>query len=216
LAVPGAGATGGAARHRAPAALLRAEALLAAPSRASPAWRAFCSGAASRDRRSLEAELRLKAAQGTVEGTRAEDAYAMAFTCCVCGTRTAKRISKRAYHHGVVIVQCPGCGNRHLIADHFQWFTDAPTDIEQIMREKGEEVVRLNQYRLPDGPASTVVHIEGLELEGIPNAGADSDLGPPLMPAPELPDAESILEVVNSSEAASHGHEGPPAGELGK
>lgn len=108
-----------------------------------------------------EQTLRDQVAQGNVVGTQAEEAYAIAFTCGVCNARSAKRISKLAYRNGVVIVTCAGCGNRHLIADRLGWFSDESTDIESIMREKGEEVVRLSQYRLADQPsAGPLVHVE--------------------------------------------------------
>lgn len=86
----------------------------------------------------------------------------MAFTCGVCNTRSARKISKRAYHHGVVIVQCPHCSNRHLIADRLGWFGD-DTDIVKIMKEKGEVVRMLSQYRL----AGVEVPIPSVHAEGI-------------------------------------------------
>ncbi|GAA5933369.1 Zim17p [Sporobolomyces koalae] len=72
-----------------------------------------------------------------------------------CGHRSSHEFSKRSYEKGVVIVQCPECSNRHLIADHLQWFSQTPSPehptgqpigketprtIEDIMREKGEQV----------------------------------------------------------------------------
>lgn len=119
--------------------------------------------------------LRSRVGEGTVPGTRAEEAYALAFTCCVCGTRSAKKISKRSYHHGLVIVQCPGCEKRHLIADHLGWFGDN-TDIEQIMREKGEEVTRLNKFSFGSDGTSPLIHVEG--------AASDEKQGSALQPVP--------------------------------
>lgn len=46
--------------------------------------------------------------------------YHLSFTCKKCDTRSGHVVSKQAYHNGTVLIQCPGCNNRHLIADHLK------------------------------------------------------------------------------------------------
>lgn len=65
---------------------------------------------------------------------------AMVYTCTVCNTRAVKSISKHAYHHGVVLVRCPGCQNLHLIADRMGWFEEESWDVEKLMQERGDRV----------------------------------------------------------------------------
>ncbi|CAI6335033.1 unnamed protein product [Periconia digitata] len=69
-------------------------------------------------------------------------AYELTFTCKVCSTRSSHRVSKQGYHHGTVLISCPGCKNRHLISDHMKIFSDKSVTIEDIMREKGDLVKR--------------------------------------------------------------------------
>ncbi len=64
--------------------------------------------------------------------------YVLMFTCRKCETRTARRISKQGYHHGSVLVRCPGCLGLHLIADHLGYFSDEAVDAESLLRERGE------------------------------------------------------------------------------
>ena len=78
---------------------------------------------------------------GGVLGTKAREAYLFVYTCKVCGNRSERKISKRAYHHGVVLVKCTGCDKNHLVADNLKWFDDEPISIVDIMRAQGEDVL---------------------------------------------------------------------------
>ncbi|KAH7115217.1 DNL zinc finger-domain-containing protein [Dendryphion nanum] len=69
-------------------------------------------------------------------------AYELTFTCKKCSTRSSHRVSKQGYHHGTVLITCPGCKNRHLISDHMKIFSDKSLTIEDLMREKGQLVKR--------------------------------------------------------------------------
>lgn len=71
----------------------------------------------------------------------------MIFTCNKCETRAVKSFTKAAYEKGVVLVQCPGCQKRHVIADNLGWFGEQK-NVEEILREKGEEVRRITDADL--------------------------------------------------------------------
>jgi DNL zinc finger len=62
------------------------------------------------------------------------------FTCKVCNERSHHVMSKLAYTKGVILIECPGCQNRHLIADNLGWFRDGKTTIEDLVKEKGEGI----------------------------------------------------------------------------
>jgi len=89
---------------------------------------------------------------GTETGLKlevAEPRLSLTFTCTVtdCGTRSTHEFTKRSYEKGIVLVECPGCHNRHLIADHLGWFKESTEEgklktVEDLVKAKGEEVRR--------------------------------------------------------------------------
>lgn len=91
----------------------------------------------------------------------------MAFTCGKCETKQARTFSKDSYDKGVVMLRCGGCDSLHLVADNLGWFRDGKTNIEDIMREKGEKVIRHtddNSVEFNLKP-ETFVNTEGLIAE---------------------------------------------------
>lgn len=64
----------------------------------------------------------------------------IAFTCKKCNTRSSHTMSKQAYTGGTVLITCPSCKNRHLIADHLKIFRDERVTIEDILKAQGESV----------------------------------------------------------------------------
>ncbi|OBA21238.1 zf-DNL-domain-containing protein, partial [Metschnikowia bicuspidata var. bicuspidata NRRL YB-4993] len=66
----------------------------------------------------------------------------IAFTCKVCDTRSSHTFSKQLYTKGSVLIQCPGCKNRHLIADNLKVFRDEKVNLEDLLRAKGESVAQ--------------------------------------------------------------------------
>ena len=73
------------------------------------------------DRATNDTDSEAQAAKDAIAARKAEQpAYEMTFTCKKCQERSSHRITKQAYHFGTVLVNCPGCKNRHLISDHMK------------------------------------------------------------------------------------------------
>lgn len=69
--------------------------------------------------------------------------YAILFTCTKCDTRNKKMFTKKAYHHGIVVIRCDGCDGLHLIADNLGWVNKEKINIEDIAKEKGISLKKL-------------------------------------------------------------------------
>ena len=65
-----------------------------------------------------------------------KDLYMM-FTCGRCDTRATRGFSRQAYENGVVIVTCPGCNSKHVVADRMGWFGE-PGSVEDFIAQKTE------------------------------------------------------------------------------
>lgn len=83
-------------------------------------------------------------------------------------------MSRAAYERGLVIIQCDGCTNRHLIADHLGWMDHRlgrGVDIERILKERGETVHRVDIGKaLGDSVAAD--HVNGDELVPVTRAAS--------------------------------------------
>lgn len=73
-------------------------------------------------------------------GKLEERRLAISFTCKSCEHRNHHTMSHHSYTKGIVIVECPHCTNRHLIADNLGWFPGEPRNVEEAAKAKGEQV----------------------------------------------------------------------------
>lgn len=69
------------------------------------------------------------------------------YTCKVCETRSARKISKHSYQRGVVVVKCACCNNMHLICDHIGVFEDKGWTIDQFLSKHRSQVATTSSGR---------------------------------------------------------------------
>jgi len=157
-----------AARAPLPRALLpfRALAALARPlsSAAAPAGGGGGAGAGA-----------LGAVPGT--GTAGAPAYVMVFTCAKCETRTARRVSKAAFHEGTVLVRCPGCLNLHVVADRLGFFSDEALGAEALARVGGADGLELTA----DDARALAAAGRSVRLRAAPGGGGEAGDEPPVV-----------------------------------
>ena len=67
-------------------------------------------------------------------------------TCQVCNHKMTKTFTKKAYHTGVVIINCDNCDNNHLIADNLGWFREKSVNIEDLAQEKGDQAIKVQNH----------------------------------------------------------------------
>ncbi|KIW10831.1 hypothetical protein PV08_10130 [Exophiala spinifera] len=90
--------------------------------------------------------LTVPGGQAQAQPSNDAPAYHLSFTCKPCLHRSTHRITKQGYHYGTVLVTCPSCKNRHVIADHLKVFLDTSKTLEDILKEKleaGEDFTKL-------------------------------------------------------------------------
>ena len=66
--------------------------------------------------------------------TRIATHMTLLFTCGKCDARTAKTFSRQAYERGAVMVTCPSCNARHVIADNVDFFGFKVENEQPVMR----------------------------------------------------------------------------------
>ena len=59
------------------------------------------------------------------------------FTCNQCTTRSMKVFSRESFERGIVLVTCPQCQARHLLADRLGWFGE-PGSVDDFLADHGQ------------------------------------------------------------------------------
>lgn len=102
------------------------------------------------------------------EANSRKDLYMM-FTCGQCETRAVRGFSRQAYENGVVIVTCPGCSSKHVVADRMGWFGE-PGSVEDFIAQADadggvKQKVARGSVTLEPGNEDGTLEINAGELE---------------------------------------------------
>ncbi|KAJ8901461.1 hypothetical protein NDN08_007307 [Rhodosorus marinus] len=105
-------------------------------------------GSIERPRRRITGRCQRRARTPLMCQSEAEDKLGISFTCGKCDTRISKKVKRQSYTEGVVIIECPTCKSRHLIADNLGWYKDwtgsTMGNIEQLADKLGQKVIRVD------------------------------------------------------------------------
>ena len=116
------------------------------PSASSSAAAAAAAASASSSAAAADAAASFPGVSGAASpaaGAAAPGALMVAmYTCRVCETRSARRVSRAAYERGSVLLRCPGCRGLHVLSDHLGYFDDAAVDAAALLEARGEVVRR--------------------------------------------------------------------------
>ncbi|ETO15024.1 hypothetical protein RFI_22345 [Reticulomyxa filosa] len=67
----------------------------------------------------------------------------IAFDCGNCGTQSARICQKKVYYEGLVLMQCRGCNQWHLMSDHLHWFVeDDKFRVDEQFKNKSLEEIK--------------------------------------------------------------------------
>lgn len=114
---------------------------------------------------------------------KVEDPQLMiAFTCKKCDTRSSHTFSKQAYTKGTVAIQCPGCKNRHLIADNLKIFKDNKFSLEEVLKAKGESLSTSTEDLVFDDIPESLRDKIGHHAKDAPEEYQKKDIENPYLP----------------------------------
>jgi len=136
------------------------------------------------------------------------------YTCNVCETRSARKISKHSYQKGVVVVKCACCNNMHLICDHLGVFEDKGWTIDEFLsKHRSQASFEDSSYSGPSQNISsskyiTEENVYELTMQDIigSSTSESSKIETALMGSSAAGCNQSISSLKDSSPLKSHSH----------